>query len=90
MSKPNRFSALLEAKRGIEPQEEITSEPPTEAKETKAREKAGKNSNPDYVQISAYIRKDTRLKARRLLLGSEEDLSDVIEKLLCEWVKSRT
>ena len=89
MNKPNRFSGVLDAKRNTEPTE-TAPETTTEPKETKTREKAGKNSNPDYVQISAYIRKDTRIQARRLLLGSEEDLSDVIEKLLGEWIKSRT
>lgn len=94
MSKPNRFSGLLDASRAKETGEvEETAAPlqPTpEPKELKNKEKAGKNSNPAYVQISAYIRKDTRLKAKQLLLGSEEDLSDVIEKLLSEWIESRT
>ena len=89
MNKPNRFSGVLDAKRSIETEETVP-ETPTEPKEIKTREKAGKNSNPDYVQISAYIRKDTRIQARRLLLGSEEDLSDVIEKLLSEWITLRT
>jgi len=51
----------------------------------------GKSSNPDYVQISAYVRKDTHKDARKLLLDDEQgrDLSDLMEELLQQWVNSR-
>jgi hypothetical protein len=58
--------------------------------ETKGREKKGKSSNPSYVQISAYIKKETRTSAGRILIGSDKDLSDIIEELLTNWIKSNT
>jgi hypothetical protein len=96
MSKANRFSGLLDAKRGQEgePSESIVGEVQEEVTRIEEippqKEKKGKNSNPNYVQISAYIRKDTRLNAKRLLLGTENDLSDLIERLVSEWVDSHS
>jgi hypothetical protein len=90
--KENRFSGLLDAKRGQEEnpsksvEEEIQEAVNIKEEMPPQKEKKGKNSNPDYVQISAYIRKDTRLNAKRLLLGKENDLSDLIENLVSEWV----
>ena len=85
----SKFKGLLDASRargGDEPGEETSPQEPAK----KDKEKTGKTSNPDFVQISAYIRKETKRQARTLLIDSEEDLSDVIEKLLAEWIKSRT
>jgi hypothetical protein len=89
MSKTNRFSDLLNTARSNEESgEEINTTESSNGLKEKAKEKTGKNSNPEYVQISAYIKKETRLKARKLLVDSDEDLSDVIEKLLSEWIES--
>ncbi len=51
----------------------------------------GKRSDPDYTQITAYIRKDTRRAIKQELATSEDqDFSELIEELLGEWLKSRT
>jgi hypothetical protein len=49
----------------------------------------GKRSNPDYEQISAYLRKDTYRAAKIKLLetGDERDVSEVLEELLAAWVQ---
>lgn len=52
----------------------------------------GKRSNPEYVAITAYLRKQTRLDvvsrlARKLPEDEEMDLSELIEKLLSGWLK---
>lgn len=51
----------------------------------------GKRSDPDYTQISAYVRKDTyrRVKVRIVESDHDIDLSAVLEGLLAGWVGGR-
>ncbi len=78
--KASKFQQILKAAESVREQQ-------PEAKTIKTKG-SGKRSDPDYVQISAYIRKETHREAKRKLLeeDSERDLSDVIEELLRNWV----
>jgi len=51
---------------------------------------AGKRSDVDYKQVSAYIRKDTHFKVKLALLQEGREFSELVEELLGEWVASRT
>ena len=57
---------------------------------TKGRE--GKRSDPDYERINIYIRSDTRIAARRKAEnangGRKVDESDLIQRLLADYVSS--
>jgi hypothetical protein len=54
----------------------------------RGRPAVGKRSDPDYETTTVFLRRDTKLAAARLLLGNkDEDLSDVLEKLLSSWVR---
>ncbi|MGB3691776.1 MAG: hypothetical protein WA999_03540 [Spirulinaceae cyanobacterium] len=48
----------------------------------------GKRSNPNYEQVSAYIKKQTYTKVKIALLeqGKEQDFSELVETLLNEWL----
>lgn len=48
----------------------------------------GKRKNPDYTQISAYIRKDTHRAVMQEIV-TKRDLSDLIEELFTEWLKKQ-
>ena len=48
-----------------------------------------KRSDPDFKQITAIIRKDTHTAAQRLLIGREQDFSELLEELLATWVKTQ-
>lgn len=50
--------------------------------------KKGKRDNPDFQQISAYIRKDT-YRAVKQAIVTKRDLSDLIEELFAEWLKKQ-
>jgi len=50
--------------------------------------KKGKRDNPDYQQISAYIRKDT-YRAVKQSIVTKRDLSDLIEELFTDWLKNQ-
>jgi hypothetical protein len=49
----------------------------------------GKRSNPDWEQVTVFIRKDTKRAVVRRLMDDESrlDLSEVIEQLLAKWAK---
>lgn len=50
----------------------------------------GKRSNPDYEQVTAYIRRDTHRNVKRALLDKEQDFSDLVESLLAQWLTVNT
>jgi len=51
----------------------------------------GKRSNPDYEQVSAYIRKETYRNVKIALLQEAEkrDFSDLVEALLTDWLSNQ-
>lgn len=52
----------------------------------------GKRSDGDHIQVTAYIRADTRRRVRKILNDNEggPDFSELVEELLSKWLKSRT
>jgi hypothetical protein len=53
---------------------------------------AGKRTDPAFVQVTAYIRKDTHrdVKIELLREGKGREFSELIEQLLSDWLKRRT
>jgi hypothetical protein len=52
----------------------------------------GKRSDPAFVQVTAYIRRDTHLAVQRRLLdlGKTQEFSEVVEETLRKWLKAGT
>lgn len=48
----------------------------------------GKRSDPDYTQITAYVRKGTHEDVMRAIYKRRE-LSELIEELLAGWLKKQ-
>jgi hypothetical protein len=48
--------------------------------------RVGKREHPDYTQISVYIRKQPYHEAKRKLIGSDKDFSDLVNDLLANWL----
>jgi hypothetical protein len=47
-------------------------------------------SHPDFEQITAYIRKDTHRAIKiALLQNGKQEFSELVEELLCQWLKLR-
>ena len=46
----------------------------------------GKRSNPDYIQVGAYIPKTVDRDVKRKLLDEDMDFSDLVTKLLQDWL----
>ena len=52
----------------------------------------GKRSDPDFEQITAYVRKDTHQGTKIALLqeGRGREFSELVEDLLAKWLKARS
>ena len=52
----------------------------------------GKRSDPDFEQITAYIRKQTHHGVKIALLqeGRGQEFSELLENLLAEWLQIRS
>ena len=48
-----------------------------------------KRSDPAYTPITAYIRKDTHIAAKKLLLDEDKEFSELLEELVSAWVQKR-
>lgn len=86
----SKFDGILSVKSATarqEPERELKTpqKPSPEPKKGKSRP-AGKRSDPDYTQITAYIRKETHENVMRKIYKRQE-LSELIEDLLDQWMK---
>jgi len=100
MAKVNKFGALSAALQGkvlpeqAEPDQEMPKQ--TEGEQLsqmlepvrKGRQK-GKRSDPNYLQVGAYIPKALDKDVKRLLIDQDIDFSDLVTKLLQDWVGSQ-
>lgn len=102
----SKFKAILNEAKGQEPlpepeklpQESQTKQPhpvtELESEQKRGRPK-GKRSDPNYEQVTAYIRKETHTATKIALLedsqnGQKREFSELIQDLLEQWLKSRT
>lgn len=81
MSKPSRFEMVssFREKAGEVPQDTTVQE--------LRNGRGGKSSNTAYEKTTLYLEKEVKLQIQRRLLGSEEDLSTLTNRLLSEWLK---
>ena len=79
-----KFDELVKARQ--KDQESSHQDPPSR----RAAPSAGKRSDSEYKQVSAYIRRDTHFKVKLALLQEGREFSELVEELLGEWIASRT
>jgi hypothetical protein len=96
-AKVSKFQAVLSSREASEElQEEATDlvmkDLPVPSPVAKMGRPKGKRSNPDYTQVTAYIRQDTYKDVRVLLLqqGNGQEFSELVEELLSEYLKTQT
>jgi hypothetical protein len=58
----------------------------TTAEPKKMGRPRGKHTDPNYKQMSVYVRKDVRLKVKTRLLESGGEFSALVESLLEDWL----
>jgi len=84
MSKANAFSALFKeaGRHGVAESEKPPALPP------RAARPKGKRDDPAYAKIGVYVRNSTVTEVKARLLRQERDLSDLVQMLLDDWLKS--
>jgi hypothetical protein len=84
----SKFDGILSVKSGTSAKKEskAISKGTSEPKNGKAKA-TGKRSNPDYTQITAYIKKETHENVMRTIYKQQE-FSELIEELLTSWMKN--
>jgi hypothetical protein len=96
-AKVSKFQAVLSSREASEELQEeaidlVTKDLPAPSPVAKMGRPKGKRSNPDYTQVTAYIRQDTYKDVRVLLLqqGNGQEFSELVEELLSEYLKTQT
>ena len=58
---------------------------------TPKRKKRGKRGDPNFTQVTAYIRKETHRQVKLALLqeGSDREFSELVENLLAEYLRTQ-
>lgn len=67
-----------------------TPAPVPEEPKRRQRKAMGKRSDPNYIQVGAYIPKDLNKEVKRSLVDYEGDFSDLVTELLEQWVKQQS
>ncbi|MGD0108070.1 MAG: hypothetical protein ABSC06_29165 [Rhodopila sp.] len=100
MAEKRKFAALAELSRPLQPEPEAPAvlaeptPPPTaatlEVGKGRGRPATGKRSNPEWKLYSHFLKKRTQRAAAARLQAEDEgrDLSDVLQELLENWLKT--
>ncbi|QQE67705.1 hypothetical protein GFS31_44180 (plasmid) [Leptolyngbya sp. BL0902] len=82
----NMFDKLAQSRQKAK----ATPEPIAEDTPKKRQRKAtGKRSDPNYVQVGAYIPIELNKQVKRQLIDLDQDFSDLIADLLEQWVQDQ-
>ena len=86
----SKFQGVIDAAKD---RENTTAKPAPLVMSTKRLGKGrppGKRSDPDFEQVTAYIRKHTHQGVKIALLqeGNGQEFSELVEGLLAKWLKS--
>ena len=85
----SKFDGLLSVKSGQSPVKAVKTPVKAVSEPKKGKIKSlGKRSDPDYTQITAYVRKDTHESVMREIYKRQE-FSELIEELLTDWMKKK-
>ena len=94
MTKKTRFSGLVgkhddlgsETPPKAEPNLSLPEAPTLSVAKPKPRP-TGKKSDPDYTQVTVYLRKDRYADARKILFDERKQFSDLVGELLDRWIE---
>lgn len=82
----SKFDGILSVKSSGEVKAEPKASVGVKSVKKEEPKRVGKRSNPDYTQITAYIRKNTHEDVMRKIYKRQE-FSELLEELLTEWLK---
>jgi hypothetical protein len=80
----NRFAGLFSTARVTQPVE-----PASVRKEKKEAERTTKSTDPTYQRTTLYIPKTLHRQFKSATIDDDQEMSEVMEKLIQEWLESR-
>ncbi|WP_407543759.1 hypothetical protein Q0M94_28560 (plasmid) [Deinococcus radiomollis] len=83
MTKPSRFGMVSSFRESAGE----TPSPPDAQTPKLLSGRGGKSSSGEFDKTTLYLNKAAKLEAQRRLLGSGEDLSTLVSRLLSEWLE---
>ena len=88
----NKFQEVIDAAKG---RKDTAASPTSLVRPQKQQGRGrppGKRQNPDFDQVTAYIRKQTHQGVKIALLqeGKGQEFSELVESLLAKWLKVHT
>lgn len=100
MGKPSPFQALVDRQLDSEPvhQEALNKSVEYSAAQAVTKsgdqsltsKKGGKSSNPDYQRLTVYLRRETILDLKRGIVGTNIELSDIVQDAVERWIHQPT
>src|ERR1035441_8003062 len=89
----SRFSGVLNRVTLPDPESEVKTEPvpltppPAPAAPTpKMGRPAGKKTNPEYTQVTVYLRKEVHRQAKKILIDDGREFSELVDQLVDRWI----
>ena len=74
--------------RSVEITDQPTSQAPRQAgDQSLSHKERGKSSNPDYQRLTVYLRRDTILDLKRRIVGTNVELSDIVQDAVDRWIR---
>src|ERR687889_531139 len=100
MAKPSPFQALVDRQLDNESTsigekpiaDQPLSQPPDQSvsqsgDQSLSRGRGGKSSSPDYQRLTVYLRRETILDLKRRIVGTNVELSDILQDAVELWVR---
>ena len=89
----SRFSGVLNRVTLPDPAPEVKTEPipPTPppvvtVPAPKMGRPAGKKTNPEYTQVTVYLRKEVHRQAKKILIDDGREFSELVDQLVDRWI----
>ena len=91
--KNTRFAGVLKNLKGstvgAEPPAETVSPAAPASSSVKTGRPPGKKSNPEYSQVTVYLRKGIHQTAKKFLIDDEKEFSELVDVLVSNWIAER-
>jgi hypothetical protein len=71
---------------------DVPAQPPAQAvrqsgDQSLSHKERGKSSNPDYQRLTVYLRRETILDLKRRIVGTNVELSDIVQDAVDRWIR---
>ena len=93
--KKSRFAGIADIRSRLPAEPEVEAAPPAApappqpvptAAASKMGRPPGKKTDPHYVQVTVYLRKEIHREAKKLLLDDGGQFSDLVDDLVRQWI----